>query len=293
MKFSDIYNAKKGKHIISYEVFPPKNDMDFNGLYKTIEDLKDINPDYVSVTYGAGGSNRDKTLEIASTIKNKMGTEVVAHLTCVNATVHDTDLMLERFKKENIENILALRGDPPQGQENFTQTIGGFAYASELIEHINKNGNFGIAAAGYPEKHPEAASLESDIENLKRKIDNGATNVITQLFFINDSFYRYRDLCCKKNINVKIEPGIMPILNFKSVQRMVNLCGAKIPAKLLSDLEKNQDNISAIKKIGIDYATEQIANLLDNQIDGIHFYAMNKSEDIKAIYNAVKSKIIR
>lgn len=222
-----------------------------------------------------------------------MGTEVVAHLTCVNATVHDTDLMLERFKKENIENILALRGDPPQGQENFTQTIGGFAYASELIEHINKNGNFGIAAAGYPEKHPEAASLDADIENLKRKIDNGATNVITQLFFINDSFYRYRDLCCKKNINVKIEPGIMPILNFKSVQRMVNLCGAKIPAKLLSDLEKNQDNISVIKKIGIDYATEQIANLLDNQVDGIHFYAMNKSEDIKAIYNAVKSKIIR
>lgn len=293
MKFSDIYNNKKGKHVISYEVFPPKNDMDFNGLYKTIEDLKDIKPDYVSVTYGAGGSNRDKTLEIASTIKNKMGLEVVAHLTCVNATVHDTDVMLERFKKENIENILALRGDPPQGQENFTQTIGGFAYAAELIEHINKNGNFGIAAAGYPEKHPEAASLEADIENLKRKIDNGATNVITQLFFINDNFYKYRDLCCKKNINVKIEPGIMPILNFKSVQRMVNLCGAKIPAKLLSDLEKNQNDISAIKQIGIDYAIEQISDLLDNQVDGIHFYAMNKSEDIKTIYNAVKSKIIR
>lgn len=293
MKFSDIYDNKKGKHIISYEVFPPKNDMDFNSLYRTIEDLKDIEPDYVSVTYGAGGSNRDRTLEIASTIKNKMGIEVAAHLTCVNATVHDTDLMLERFKKENIENILALRGDPPQGQENFTQTIGGFAYASQLIEHINKNGNFGIAAAGYPEKHPEAVSLETDIENLKRKIDNGATNVITQLFFINDNFYRYRDLCCKKNIKVKIEPGIMPVLNFKSVQRMVNLCGAKIPEKLLSDLEKNQENASAIKKIGIDYAIEQIANLLDNQVDGIHFYAMNKSEDIKSIYNAVKSKIIR
>ncbi len=293
MKFSDIYDNKKGKHIISYEVFPPKNDMDFNSLYRTIEDLKDIEPDYVSVTYGAGGSNRDRTLEIASTIKNKMGIEVAAHLTCVNATVHDTDLMLERFKKENIENILALRGDPPQGQENFTQTIGGFAYASQLIEHINKNGNFGIAAAGYPEKHPEAVSLEADIENLKRKIDNGATNVITQLFFINDNFYRYRDLCCKKNIKVKIEPGIMPVLNFKSVQRMVNLCGAKIPEKLLSDLEKNQENASAIKKIGIDYAIEQIANLLDNQVDGIHFYAMNKSEDIKSIYNAVKSKIIR
>lgn len=293
MKFSDIYDNKKGKHIISYEVFPPKNDMDFNSLYRTIEDLKDIEPDYVSVTYGAGGSNRDRTLEIASTIKNKMGIEVAAHLTCVNATVHDTDLMLERFKKENIENILALRGDPPQGQENFTQTIGGFAYASQLIEHINKNGNFGIAAAGYPEKHPEAVSLEADIENLKRKIDNGATNVITQLFFINDNFYRYRDLCCKKNIKVKIEPGIMPVLNFKSVQRMVNLCGAKIPEKLLSDLEKNLENASAIKKIGIDYAIEQIANLLDNQVDGIHFYAMNKSEDIKSIYNAVKSKIIR
>ncbi|MCH5149232.1 MAG: methylenetetrahydrofolate reductase [NAD(P)H] [Spirochaetales bacterium] len=293
MKFSDIYNNKKGKHIISYEVFPPKNDMDFNSLYRTIEDLKDINPDYVSVTYGAGGSNRNRTLEIASTIKNKIGIEVVAHLTCVNATVHDTDLMLECFKKENIENVLALRGDPPQGQENFTQTIGGFAYASELIAHISKNGNFGIAAAGYPEKHPEAASLEADVENLKRKIDNGATNVITQLFFNNDSFYRYRDLCGKKNINVKIEPGIMPILNFKSIQRMVHLCGAKIPAKLLGDLEKNQENISAIKKIGIDYAIEQIANLLDNQVDGIHFYAMNKSEDIKSIYNAVKSKIIR
>lgn len=293
MKFSDIYNNKKGKHIISYEVFPPKNDMDFNSLYQTIEDLKDINPDYVSVTYGAGGSNRNKTLEIASTIKNKMGIEVVAHLTCVNATICDTDVMLESFKKENIENILALRGDPPQGQENFTQTIGGFAHASELIEHINRNGHFGIAAAGYPEKHPEAASLEADVENLKRKVDNGATNVITQLFFNNDSFYRYRDLCSKKNITVKIEPGIMPILNFKSVQKMVRLCGAKIPAKLLTDLEKNQEDVAAIKKIGIDYAIEQIANLLDNQIDGIHFYAMNKSEDIKSIYNALKSKIIR
>ena len=293
MKFSDIYDNKKGKHIISYEVFPPKNDMDFTGVYQTIEDLKDINPDYVSVTYGAGGSNRDKTLESASTIKNKMGIEVAAHLTCVNATIQDTDKMLERFKKENIENILALRGDPPYGQENFTQTIGGFAYASQLIEHINKNGDFGIAAAGYPEKHPEAPSLDADIENLKRKIDNGATNVITQLFFNNEDFYKYRELCCKKNIKVKIEPGIMPILNFKSVQRMVSLCGAKIPEKLLSDLEKNQDNKEAIEKIGIDYAIEQISNLLDNEIDGIHFYAMNKSKEIKKIYHALENKIIR
>lgn len=293
MKISDIYHQKKGKHIVSYEVFPPKNKDDINKLYQTIEELKEINPDYVSVTYGAGGSNQEKTIEIASTIQNELETNVMAHLTCVNATIDDTCRVLKRFEEKNIENIFALRGDPPQGQMNFTKTIGGFGYASELIKYIAQNNYFCIGAAGYPEKHPEAVSMEKDVENLKRKVDNGAAFIITQLFFDNEYFYRYRDLCAKKNIKIKIEPGIMPILNFTSMQRMISMCGTKLPQKLSELLIKNQNDKKAIEKIGIDYAINQISDLLDQEVDGIHFYAMNKSKEIKLIYNSLLNKIKR
>ncbi|HBD94178.1 MAG: methylenetetrahydrofolate reductase [NAD(P)H] [Spirochaetes bacterium GWF1_31_7] len=291
MKIKDIYN--KNKHIISCEVFPPKNDDDILKLYNTINEIKEISPDFVSVTYGAGGSTRDKTVEIASHVKNIIGIEVMAHLTCVNSTVSDIDKTLDELKSRNIENVLALRGDPPQGQENFTKTLGGFGFASELTRHISANHCFSIGVAAYPEGHIEAKDLATDIENLKIKVDSGADFMVTQLFFDNSYFYKFRELCAKKGINIPMIPGILPILNYNSVKRITSLCGTIIPAKLKELLEKNQDNKEEIEKIGIDYAIKQISDLLDNEIDGIHLYTMNKSNETKAIFNAVKEKIMR
>ncbi len=284
---------KKGKHVVSFEVFPPKKDDDVDKLYQTITELKSLNPDYVSITYGAGGSTRDKTVSIAAHIKNTLKLETMAHLTCVNSTKEDIHNILIQLKKNNIENILALRGDPPQGQTNFTKTIGGFEYASELVEFINSKKEWSVAVAGYPEGHIENRDLGKDIEYLKIKVDSGADFIITQLYFDNEDFYRFRDKAVEKGINIPIVPGIFPILNFKAIQRITSLCGAKIPADLFKNLEKVQDNQEEIEKVGIDHSIKQLDNLLDNEIPGVHFYSMNKSVEIKRIYDAVSSKIRR
>ncbi len=291
MFIKDMY--KKGKHVVSFEVFPPKKDDDVDKLYQTITELKSLNPDYVSITYGAGGSTRDKTVSIASHIKNTLKLETMAHLTCVNSTKEDIHNILIQLKKNNIENILALRGDPPQGQTNFTKTIGGFEYASELVEFINSKKEWSVAVAGYPEGHIENRDLGKDIEYLKIKVDSGADFIITQLYFDNEDFYRFRDKAVEKGINIPIVPGIFPILNFKAIQRITSLCGAKIPADLFKNLEKVQDNQEEIEKVGIDHSIKQLDNLLDNEIPGVHFYSMNKSVEIKRIYDAVSSKIRR
>ncbi|OHD05366.1 MAG: methylenetetrahydrofolate reductase [NAD(P)H] [Spirochaetes bacterium GWD1_27_9] len=284
---------QKGKHVVSFEVFPPKKEDDVLKLYHTIEDLKSLNPDYVSVTYGAGGTTRDKSVDIASHIKNHINLEVVAHLTCVNNTKNDVINVLDQLKSHNIKNILALRGDPSQGQTNFTKTIGGFGYAYELVDFIKDKYDFSVAVAGYPEGHIETPDLDKDISYLKMKVEAGADVIITQLFFNNDDFYKFRDIAVKKGINIPIIPGIFPILNYKSVQRITSLCGAKIPSNLVSILEKNQDNIEEIEKIGIEYAIKQLDDLLNTDIEGVHFYSMNKSKEIKEIYNGVKNKIKR
>lgn len=291
MFIKDMY--KSGMHVVSFEVFPPKKDDDIEKLYQTITELKCLKPDYVSVTYGAGGSTRDKTVNIASHIKNKLKIETMAHLTCVNSKKEDIENVLNELKSNNIENILALRGDPPQGQTNFTKTIGGFGYASELVNFINSKGKWSVSVAGYPEGHIESKSLESDIDYLKMKVDNGAGVVITQLFFDNEDFYKFRDITDKKRINVPIVPGVFPILNFNAIKRITSLCGSKIPPSLLNRLEKAQDNQSDIEKIGVEHAIKQAENLLDNDIPGIHFYSMNKSKETKEIYDAVASKIKR
>jgi len=291
MLIKDMY--KKGKHVVSFEIFPPKKDDDVEKLYQTVSELKSLNPDYVSVTYGAGGSTRDKTVTIASHLKNDLKIEVMAHLTCVNSTKEDIDQVLIELRKNNIENILALRGDPPQGQTNFTKTIGGFEYAYQLVDFIRTKENWCVAVAGYPEGHIENRDLAKDIEYLKMKINSGSHLIITQLYFDNYDFYKFRDLAIKSGINVPIVPGIFPILNFKAVQRITSLCGAKIPSNLGERLEKAQDIQSEVEKIGMDYAIKQIDDLLDNDIPGIHFYSMNKSDEIKMMYNAVSSKIKR
>lgn len=292
MFIKDMY--KKGKIIISVEVFPPKKDDEVNKLYKTINELNIIKPDFVSVTYGAGGSTREKTVEISSKIKNEIKMEVMAHLTCVNSTKEEIGNVITQLKEKNIENILALRGDPPQGQKNFTKTIGGFGYANELVAYIrSRNEEWSIGVAGYPEGHIEAKSLEEDIKNLKRKVDNGADFIICQLYYDNKDFFRFLDLTQKEGINVPIIPGIFPILNFNTIKKITSLCGAKIPSILLEKLEKYQDNPEEVEKIGIDYSINQILELLENGVAGIHFYSMNKSKATITIYNTIKEKIER
>lgn len=285
---------QKGKTVISVEVFPPKRDDDIDKLYQTIEELKVINPDFVSVTYGAGGSTRDKTVDIASTIKNKIGIEVMAHLTCVNSTKDDIGSVIDQLKVNNIENILALRGDPPQGQTNFTKTIGGFGYANELVAYIkSRNESWCIGVAGYPEGHIESPSLEEDIKNLKRKVDSGADFIVTQLYYDNKDFFRFLELTKKVGINIPIVPGIFPILNFNAIKKITSLCGAKVPKNLLDKLEKYQDNQEEIEKIGVEYSIKQVEELIENKIEGIHFYSMNKSKATITIYEAIKNKIKR
>jgi methylenetetrahydrofolate reductase (NADPH) len=289
MKIRDMCSRKK--FTLSFEVFPPVREGNLESLFSTIQELKDFKPDFISVTYGAGGRTRDKSIEIASKVKNELGMDVLAHLTCVQATRNDIAKILDAFRKENIENILALRGDPPEGESHFVKTKGGFSYASDLVEFIRAHDSFSIGVAGYPEGHTEAPSLETDILNLKRKVDAGADFVITQLFFNNDSFYSFRDKALKMKIRVPIVPGVFPILNYKQIERIVSLSGAKtpsgpgikIPSGFGTKIEKIKDKPEEVEKYGIEYATIQVENLLKNGISGLHLYCMNRSQPVKQI----------
>jgi len=268
---------------LSFEVFPPVRDGNVDTLYRTIEELRELKPSFISVTYGAGGATRDKTIEISSKVSNEFGITALAHLTCVQATRDDIARILDALGDENIENILALRGDPPAGEAAFVQTAGGFNYASDLVAFIHERQNFCIGVAGYPEKHIESPDMASDLKNLKRKVDAGADFIISQLFFSNDDFYRFRDMASSLKICVPIIPGIFPILNYKQVLRIVSLCGAKIPARLGETIERLKDKPEEIEKYGLEYATNQALDLLKNEVPGLHFYSMNKSGPVKRI----------
>jgi len=281
MKIRDM--LLKNKFTLSFEVFPPAREGKLDSLYSVIEELVELNPHFISVTFGAGGSTRDMTVEIASKIKNHTNTEVLAHLTCVQTTKDDTARILDDFKKENIENILALRGDPPQGENIFVKIEGGFGYANELVEFIKAYGDFSIGVAGYPECHIEAPSLDVDIRNLKRKVDAGSDFVITQLFFNNDDFYRFRDKAVSRKIAVPIIPGIFPIFNYAQISKIASLCGAKIPSRLHDKIYKVSEKSEEVEKYGIEYAIRQSEELLDNDVWGLHFYSMNKSRHIMQI----------
>jgi len=281
MKIKNLLD--QNKFTLSFEVFPPKREGSIENLYSTIRELGELKPDFISVTYGAGGSTRGKTLEISSRVKNEFKMEVLAHLTCVQSTKEDIADILQALKKENVENILALRGDPPEGMDKFQKTEGGFDYANELVEFIRMRNDFSIGVAGYPEGHVEAPSLQIDMINLKRKVDAGADFIITQLFFNNDAFYSFRDLAMELKINVPIIPGIFPILNYNQVKRISSLSGVKITSRLESKIEKNRDKPEEVEKYGIEYAIIQIENLLNSDIDGLHMYCMNRSQPIRKI----------
>ncbi|MBN2514907.1 MAG: methylenetetrahydrofolate reductase [NAD(P)H] [Deltaproteobacteria bacterium] len=281
MKIRSLYSTNK--LMLSFEVFPPARDGNIKELLTVVHQLARLKPDFISVTYGAGGSTQDMSLEIASKIKNNISLEVLAHLTCVQATKADIATILNSFKKRNINNVLALRGDPPTGEQVFKKTEGGFGYANELVEFIKANYNFSIGVAGYPEKHVEAPNLTTDIENLKRKVDAGADFIITQLFFNNDDFYRFRDMAQNKGIEIPIIPGIFPIFNYKQIAKIASLCGANIPNHLNDTLAGVSKDNEEVAKYGTEYAIRQSQDLLDNGIAGLHFYSMNKSRHVAKI----------
>ncbi len=240
------------------------------------------------MTYGAGGSTRQKTVELVARIQNEIGIRSMAHLTCVGHTANEIGGVLDDLWNSGIRNVLALRGDPPAGQTTFTATEGGFAYADALVKYTAGRHNFCIGVAGYPEGHPQCLNRQRDLEHLKQKVDNGADFIVTQLFFDNFDFYRFRDEARAIGITVPIIAGIMPILNVAQIKRFVGMCGSKIPQRLLQKLESLEKDPQAVERLGIDYAINQCRDLLFNDVDGLHFYTLNKSRATAEICRALQ-----
>lgn len=286
MSIKEVIESKK--HTFSFEVFPPKKEGALEGIYNTIGELKELDPDFISVTYGAMGSSKDKTVEIASTIKNKFNIESIAHLTCVTSSRNELESTLHQLKKSNIDNVLALRGDIPDGFD-FTSLNDNYRYAADLIAHIRDKEKMTIGAACYPEGHIEASSMDQDIDNLKRKVDQGADFLITQLFFDNELFYDYHNKLIQKGINIPVIAGILPVLNKNQTNKIVELSGCQFPNKFNRILDKYQDDPIALKEAGTMYATEQIIDLLSWGIKGIHLYTMNKPDTAKRIMSNIGS----
>lgn len=276
----------QGKTVFSCEVFPPKKTSPVDSIYKTLDGLNDIRPDFISVTFGAGGSQVNQTTrEIASIIQNQYHTPAMAHLTCVAAGREDVDRLLAELKADGVENILALRGDPNPNVPPKTD----FAYASDLVSYIRANSDFGVSAACYPEGHLESPDPVSDIRHLKEKVDAGAQHLVSQLFFDNEDFFRFLERCRIAGINVPIEAGIMPVLSKSSIQRMVSMCGASLPRKLTRILARYGDHPEALREAGIAYAIDQISDLIAGGVDGIHLYTMNNPQVAKQISDSLSS----
>ncbi len=284
MKAKELFSKKT---VYSFEVFPPKSTSSVDVIYNALNKLGDLHPDFISVTFSAGGSgNSGLALDIASRVK-AMGVTPVLHLPCINYTREQIDATLAEAQSRGIDHILALRGDinpdiPP---------VKDFAYASDLISYLRSKGDFDIAAACYPEGHPDADSLEQDIENLKIKVDAGADHLITQLFFDNAYFWNFREKAAAKGINVPIEAGIMPVVNKKQIERMVTTCGASLPQKFVKIMQKYEHNPEALRDAGIAYAIDQIIDLAAGDVDGIHLYTMNNPYVAQKISEAVSGVI--
>jgi methylenetetrahydrofolate reductase (NADPH) len=289
MKIHDLF--VKDAPVFSFEFFPPKDDGGVDALFHTIETLRGLNPSFVSVTYGAGGSTRQRTVEITKRIKQEIGIEAMAHLTCVGHSRGEILQILDELERSKIENIMTLRGDPPKGESNFIPHPDGFQHANELVSFIQSRKSFCLGVAGYPELHPEASSKETDLANLKRKVEAGGQFIITQLFFDNSRYFDFVLRARDAGIHVPIIPGIMPISNVAQIKRFTKMCGATIPPELLTDLEKVEGNGEAVTQVGIRYATTQCEELLTGGAPGIHFYTLNKSLATQTILSELKSRL--
>lgn len=286
MKISSAF--KNDKTVFSLEIFPPKKSAgDISTVYKTLDGLQSTKPDFISVTYGAGGNRADlTTFEICKIIKEKYHLEALAHLTCVNSTREDIDFILEKLNEGKIENILALRGDIKEGVEPKND----FKHASDLVEYIKSSGyDFSVSGACYPEVHIDAESPVSDILALKRKVELGAEHLVSQLFFDNSAFYYFLEKARIAGIDVPIEAGIMPVVNIKQIERMVSMCGASLPPKFSRVMSRFADKPEALFDAGIAYAIDQIIDLISNGVDGIHLYTMNNPIVAQRIFSAIDS----
>ncbi|MHC1720489.1 MAG: methylenetetrahydrofolate reductase [NAD(P)H] [Clostridiaceae bacterium] len=288
---------KEKKVVFSFEIFPPKSTSPIETVYKTIDELSTLTPDYISVTYGAGGNlSNNRTTELTSLVKNKYGIEALAHLTCISSTKENIDRILKELKENGIENVLALRGDLPLNEF----TPGDFRYASELIGYVNENSDFGISAACYPEGHVENSTkdIEWELKVLKKKADAGAEHFTTQLFFDNERYYDFLDKAIQKNINIPIQAGIMPVTNKKQIERVVSMCGTAIPNKFIRVMNKYEHDPIALREAGIAFALDQIVDLISSGAAGVHLYTMNNpyvagkiSENIGYILNSLNEAV--
>ena len=291
MRIGDL--LRKGIFSVSFEFFPPKTSEGERQLFETIKELKDLKPTFVSVTYGAGGSTRDRTRNVVKRIHEEVGLTVMAHLTCIAHTREELIDILEDYRRIGIENILALRGDVPRDQPDFRPPEGACRYARELVELIrDRFGNyFSIGVASYPEGHPESPNMEWEVRFFKEKVEAGADFSITQMFFENRYYYEFVELCERAGIDIPIIPGIMPITNFKQIKKFASMCGATIPQSLIERMEPVEDRPEEVAKIGIEFAIKQCEDLLRNGVPGLHFYTLNKSKATLEIYRAIRDLV--
>ena len=288
MKLADLY--ARPELTLSVEFFPPKTDKGEENLFNEVEVIKGLKPAFCSVTYGAGGSTREKTVDLVDSIHRQCGLEVMCHLTVVGQSQEEARSVLKTLKEKGIENIIALGGDPPQGMVDWKPHPDGFQHAAELVREAVAFGGFSVAVAGFPEVHPRAESRASDLKYLKEKVDAGAVAIITQLFFDNEDYFRYVEDVRKIGVDVPIVPGVLPILSASQVRRFTALCCAKIPGELECELSKVENDDEAAIRLGIEYATRQCEGLIKFGIPGLHFYSLNKSYSVQSICKNLSSK---
>ncbi len=279
MRIADVYG--RGRPVFSFEFFPPKTDAGFRSLYRTVAELKRLTPDFVSVTWGAGGSTRRKTVELTIEIQRDIGVTAMAHLSCIGSTPEQLGQTLDQLAGGGIENVLALGGDRPEGYE---PPPGAFTYANELAAFVRERGRFCVGGACYPETHPTAPSPEADLRNTLRKVEAGAEFLITQLFFDNRDYFDFLERARAIGIDVPIVPGIMPIVGAANIRRIAQLCGARIPSELAERLAEVEDDDAKTMEVGVEWATAQCRELLDRGVPGVHFYTMNKSPATRHIF---------
>ncbi len=295
MHITDIIN--KDHPTFSFEFFPPKSERASESLLETIKDLESLDPSYVSITYGAGGTTRERTHDLVENILETTSLTPIPHLTCVQHTEEEISNILKRYSDKGVSNILALRGDTPKGETQYNRSNDSFYFARDLVEFISafntstlgeESKSFGIGVAGFPEGHPETPNRIKEMDYLKAKVDSGADYICTQLFFDNHDFFDFRDRCELAGINVPIIAGIMPVTSISGMQRMADLAaGSRFPAKLLKSIDRCNSDSDAVKRVGIQYATEQCSDLLNNGVDGIHFYTLNKSKSTTGVFEAL------